>query len=800
MTHRYVLFGAAYLAIYLGVGWALSGHPAGRSTVGSILLLAPFPVLAGVILARRRQWLGCQRLFWDAFAAGAVLWALGFVGRLWNGGDPTGPLTGWHTAFTLSGSVAPILGLMARPHLGVRPYSTGAAAIVIASYGLLAAFIYGYFVFVPALLGLEAVSRSALVALGQGTRVLLAAGAVFIAIRGRATPWRVAYLLIAAGAFAGFVLRSLTISAPNSIAAAGTIAGLAWLVPALAFVWAAVVSPSSPTHREVVDTPASPAVLSAFPALLIPLIGYTVPVFHTLGDEGDSLRMLLTSAMSVGALGLLVLRLSAQGGTLQRLDNRARLLAAAIEQTGDGIVITRADGTIEHANDAFLRTIGYTRQDLMIPHAGLQELALELCGPRVFEDVQRDGCWRGTLVRRRRDGSAFHSACTVVALRDSSGRITHLVYVERDITDDLKLRDQLVHAERLSAIGALVAGLAHEINNPLQTILGNAEMLLDDQRMGPARRDIDIIRCEASRAAQIVRNLLSFARRSSPDRRRGVDLNDIVRSALELRQYHLVRNNVTLHVTLHDAPLGVLVNREEIQQIILNLILNAEHALETTGRGGTISIRTFPLGTHQCVEVADDGPGVNRELRGKIFEPFFTTKDVGEGTGLGLSISHGIAFAHGGSLDLVPDAGPGARFRVTLPGGVVSESEDETPRLPVDAARVALIVDDERPIRTVLGRLLERRGFVVLEADSGEAALPLALERRPGIILCDVRMPGMGGVGFYSQVPSDLRSRFVFMSGDSSQVRNDGYTDHVPLLRKPFSAADLDALLTKAGL
>lgn len=231
-----------------------------------------------------------------------------------------------------------------------------------------------------------------------------------------------------------------------------------------------------------------------------------------------------------------------------------------------------------------------------------------------------------------------------------------------EATEEIAVREQVVHRERLSAMGALVAGVAHELNNPLQTILGSAEVLLDEQPAG--RRELALIRQEAGRAAQIVRNLLAFVRQTAPDRV-AADLNDLVRSTIELRQYHLERCNITVDIALHQTPLPVFVNREEIQQIVLNLVLNAEQVLEKLG-GGRISVRTAAQSGRHILEIADDGPGIEKDLRGRIFEPFFTTKEVGHGTGLGLSISHGIALAHGGSLDLCPQAA-GACFRLTLP-------------------------------------------------------------------------------------------------------------------------------------
>jgi PAS domain S-box-containing protein len=376
------------------------------------------------------------------------------------------------------------------------------------------------------------------------------------------------------------------------------------------------------------------AAVSAVPVFLIPLIGYTTLYIQPLGGAGDSFRALLTGLCTVAGLGLQTLRLATQESELQRADARMRLLAAATEQTGDLILITRADGAFEHANDAFVRALGYSRQELReLTFSDLMERGFGTLGAHIASEIRERGIWRGTLPRRRRDGTVFPAACTVVGLRDPDGSITHFVGVERDIIDELKLRDQLVQSERLSAIGELVAGVAHEINNPLQTIIGSVELMLEEAPLPTLRADLEIVRREAARAGQIVRNLLSFVRRSAPDRV-AADLNEIIRGTAGLREYHLQQHNIRLVTDLQSGVVPVLVNPEGIQQIVLNLILNAEQAILSEGRGSRIIVRSYSSGHHQIVEVEDDGPGVGVELRGRIFEPFFTTKEVGQGTGL----------------------------------------------------------------------------------------------------------------------------------------------------------------------
>jgi PAS domain S-box-containing protein len=799
----YLGFAAGYVVVYAALGWALSGYPALRNVVVTAAMIAPPAAILFAVLWRRGRWLGGQRLFWDAFAIGMALWVVGHIGWTVDAiGSGTPSWLRWHTIFSLSGGVGPLVALLARPHRGVRASATGAISILVASYALFAVFIYSYFVLIPGILPTGPDANATLLSLVQVNRLLLMLGMAAGAWAARHTAWRRTYLLLATGASLGFFLRIATSYAiAQGTYRSGSLYDLAWLIPFLMYLWALLEAP--PSRREVVEAPGPSTLVSSIPVFLVPLIGYGYLLVSPLGATGDSIRSLVTGLMTVGGLGLLTLRLSAQGGALQRADERLRLLAAAIEQTGDAIVITRANGTIEHANDAFLRATGYSREELRsLTRAELTQAPFEMMSGQIFREVSAHGVWRGTLVRRHRDGAAYHASCTVVALRNASGSITHLVAVERDITDDINLRDQLVHTERLSAIGALVAGVAHEINNPLQSILGSAEIVLEERSVPAAHRELELIRHEASRAAQIVRNLLAFVRRSTPDRI-AADLNDLVRATVDLRQYHLERSNILINISLHPGKLPVFVNREEIQQIVLNLILNAEQALDAH-RGGRISIRTSVLGRHQILEVADDGPGISKELRGKIFEPFFTTKDVGEGTGLGLSISHGIAYAHGGSLELCAQQSVGACFRLLLPAREQEACGAPDVMLEAGAApRVALVVDDEVPIRELLARLLERRGFEVIEAESGEAALHIARDRRIGVVVCDVRMPGMSGADFFSElctVKPDLRRRFIFMSGDAPRARGEGLIEGAPILSKPFTSADLDAVLEKTQI
>jgi PAS domain S-box-containing protein len=784
----------------------LRSHPFALSIIGNIALASSAFLVVAAVLRRRRSWAGCQRLFWDAFAIGMALWIVGHIGWAFDDLVLNAPSwLQWHTVFSLCGGIAPLVALLAKPHRGTRSYAVATTGVDMGACGLLLIFIYAYFVLVPSLVPVERDEAQAkLLLLVQANRFVFLLALLAAAWFARGTNWRLTYATLALAVTVGFVLRIGTSAAiVRGDYQAGTLHDLAWIAPWLGYAWAALQTPSSIRGDEALEAPEPPGGLmfSAVPVLLIPLIGYSAVNLDGLGPPADSFRTLLTSVTTVGGLALLTIRLAAQRGALQRADARLKLLAAATERTGDMILITRVDGGFEHANEAFLRATGYTRREAesLAPAELLGASSVEL-RREIAATVQRTGAWRGTLMRRRKDGSTFPTACTVAALRSAAGAVTHYVGVERDISDELRLRDQLVHSERLSAIGELVAGVAHEINNPLQTIVGCVELMLDERAGAMNKRDLDTVRREAARAGQIVRNLLSFVRRGSPDRI-ATDLTQIVRTTVDLREYHLRLGGIAVDAHYGAAPLPVLANREEIQQVVLNLLLNAEHAITSTSQPGTITVRTGAEGGWHFVEIADSGPGVKDEHRGRIFEPFFTTKEVGEGTGLGLSISHGIVSSHGGSLELL-DSERGARFRLSLPGHVEDEPRADTVEQwsPVDPIRRALVVDDEATIRRLLVRLLERRGFEVHEADTGDHALELVETHRFAVVLCDVRMPGVDGTELHRQIAArdtQAARHFIFMTGDAGAVERTAQRSGAAVLPKPFTAADLDAVLKR---
>jgi two-component system NtrC family sensor kinase len=371
----------------------------------------------------------------------------------------------------------------------------------------------------------------------------------------------------------------------------------------------------------------------------------------------------------------------------------------------------------------------------------------------------------------------------------------------------------------MEAIGQLVAGVAHELNNPLASIIAFSQLMRRDPRLPEdMRRDADLLVAEADRTRRIVQNLLDFARQRPPERH-PTHLRRIVESVLSLQSYGLGAGRIDLSVDIPESTPLVAIDRAQLQQVVLNLTLNAIQAIRATGQPGAIAISAEVVGggadAAVRLTVADTGPGVAPEHRDRLFIPFFTTKPPGEGTGLGLPVSFGIVAAHGGSLSFEPGpGGRGAVFAITLP--VEADEHDRgrpqpgQPGEPVGAHRPGhestdpaterrprvLILDDEPSIRAFLVKALRNAGMEPVAVGTGEEALAAAREPSVSAVLCDYRMAGMSGTEVYERVTRlrpDLRGRFVFMSGDvlNEELAAFAAAHGAILLPKPF---DLDTV------
>ena len=264
------------------------------------------------------------------------------------------------------------------------------------------------------------------------------------------------------------------------------------------------------------------------------------------------------------------------------------------------------------------------------------------------------------------DGQESSIELSSYSLRDASGEPTGFVTVTRDISQRKRMQERLIITDRLASVGELASGIAHELNNPLTSVLGFSQLLRDRELPEDIKHDLEVISNEAQRASSVVKNLLTFARKHPPAKQMA-NVNDIIGKVLQLRAYEQRVNNITIDPHLQTDLPEVMADEFQLQQVFINIVINAEFFMIEMHNRGTMTITTQQTNGHVRISFADDGPGIAKESLGHLFDPFFTTKEVGKGTGLGLSICHGIITEHGGRIYAESEPGKGATFIIELP-------------------------------------------------------------------------------------------------------------------------------------
>ncbi|MBA3890656.1 MAG: PAS domain S-box protein [Gemmatimonadaceae bacterium] len=474
-----------------------------------------------------------------------------------------------------------------------------------------------------------------------------------------------------------------------------------------------------------------------------------------------------------------------------------------VESASDAIFTTDDEGRLTSVNRAFERASGLTRTALLgtaftaILHPADREPIAAL-----LADAAGGRRSRAELRYQAGDGSTRHGSLLATPIYEG-GRLAGLLGIVRDVTDEKHLSEQLLQQEKLAAVGQLVSGVAHELNNPLAGVVAFSQLLLAADAPPDQRRAAETIHAEAKRAARIVANLLTFARQHQPERT-VTDVNRIVDATIDLRRYTLRTNQVDVELALDESLPLTWADPHQLQQVIVNLVANAEQALaEWAGRRRITVATTYANGMLQ-IQVRDSGPGIPAEHLGRVFNPFFTTKGVGKGTGLGLSISHGIIREHGGRIRAESAGGEGATFTIELPH-VPPPEQEEAPEQPAGAssnapARRILVVDDEPAIRSVLTTFLTSLGHEVEAFGSGRDALARAAVADFDRVLLDLRMPDMSGDAVFAELQAmdpALASRVVFVTGDLQSQATRRFLDSTgrPVLTKPFLLDDLAALV-----
>jgi signal transduction histidine kinase len=425
-----------------------------------------------------------------------------------------------------------------------------------------------------------------------------------------------------------------------------------------------------------------------------------------------------------------------------------------------------------------------------------------------LDRLRRDGAVSDYLLRLRRvDLTLIWIEVTAHAEPGAKGGELRIEALMRDVSERKRLEDQardlyhqLLQAEKLAALGQTISGVAHELNNPLATILTWAERLSQRPVDEQTRRGLDTILGESERAAKIVRNLLTFARKRHTTRAM-VDLNQVVRETLALRRYEQRLSNITILEAFASGLPSVFADPHQIQQVMLNLIINAEQAMLGANGRGTLIIRTWhdPQKDAVVLEVHDDGPGVPEDVQPRIFDPFFTTKDVGKGTGLGLTVAYAIVQEHSGRIAVKSGTSGGASFYVELPVGSSSLKPAARPADPSAQAGVGgsvLVVEDEAALGAAVSEALVDAGFSVSLASDGIEALERLRERPYDLIVCDLKMPRLDGTAFYRQLEADhaaLTRRVLFVTGDVAGTEAERFLEETGCrwLPKPFRLKDL---------
>jgi two-component system NtrC family sensor kinase len=367
------------------------------------------------------------------------------------------------------------------------------------------------------------------------------------------------------------------------------------------------------------------------------------------------------------------------------------------------------------------------------------------------------------------------------------------------------VQERLLQSEKMSSVGQLVSGVAHELNNPLTGIMGFAQLLLLRELDETERRHIETIYSEAERASKIVSNLLTFARRRKAQKE-PANLNTLIERVLELRNYDLRVRNIEIDLDLDPSLPETMLDTNQIQQVLLNIIINAEQAMRAPASGdgaeGRLRISTRTHRGAIVASFADTGPGMSAEMLRRVFDPFFTTKDAGEGTGLGLTISYGIIEDHGGRIWAESDGAKGTTFYIELPMlvGAGAPQAPEAPRAASttrsETGRRVLVVDDEESIKELLTNVLEMDRHQVVLASNGREALDLVAREAFDLIISDIKMPVMGGAEMYQRLRDEhnpLASRLIFVTGDTVAAETRAFLQGVeaPVLSKPFRLRDV---------
>lgn len=428
----------------------------------------------------------------------------------------------------------------------------------------------------------------------------------------------------------------------------------------------------------------SGVVLMGIIRLVVKPIAYLTEATKTIAAGNLSKQVMITSGDEIGQLASSFNTMTARlKESHEGLEDKVRertekisLLSGAIEQTANPIIITRADGIIEYVNPAFGKLMGYSLDEVIgqTPRILKSGRHNEEFYKELWATILSGGVFQTVFTNKKKNGELIFVESTITPIKNIKGETKHFIATEKDVTERIKMEKTVLQSEKMSAVGQLAAGVAHEINNPLGIILGFAQASVRRlQENDPLELPLKSIEKEAQRCKNLVQDLLTFSRVSKIERE-PTDLNKAVESALSLVMTRAKMAGIAIKVELAHDLSRILGNANQIQQVVINL---ANNGLDATEKGGTVTVKTEALNegplAWACLRIIDTGAGIPTEIKNRIFEPFFTTKGIGKGTGLGLSMVHEIIKKHSGTIEV--QSRPGCtEFLVKLPARAVAKT------------------------------------------------------------------------------------------------------------------------------
>jgi two-component system, cell cycle sensor histidine kinase and response regulator CckA len=505
----------------------------------------------------------------------------------------------------------------------------------------------------------------------------------------------------------------------------------------------------------------------------------------------------------------------------QSSEESLRKLSRAVEQSADAVMITDREGVIEYVNPAFEALAGYSHDEAVgkTPRILKSGAHSDAVYRELWETILAGNVYRNILQNRKKNGQLYYVEENISPVRDPSGAITHFISNSRDLTDRMRLEEQLSQAQKMDAIGRLAGGVAHDFNNLLTIITSYSELALDAvERGGSLESKLQEILSAARRAAQLTRQLLAFSRKQA-QALRVLELNPVITSIARTLN-RLIGEDIEINF-IEGKGLGpVRMDPVQLEQILMNLAANARGAMP---QGGHFTIETsqvhldensvrrkheiVPDGRYAVITVTDDGSGISLEDMPHIFEPFYTTKRAGEGTGLGLATVYGIVKQNQGFVWPYSEVGKGTTFEIYLPCVADQLHPTEAIRpdmgIAVQGCETVLLVEDEEAVRRATSEFLNLQGYTVIEAKDGLHALTIAkqLDCVIDLIVTDVVMPNMSG----GELAIEMRSirpetKVLFISGYAGKtVLDHRVTDlETNFLQKPFTLGQLSAKIREA--